>query len=59
MSVDYIGILKAMAWEQAKGQLRAMAMLSGAGQGRSPDWMKVKKTIEAFIADFESEGFHE
>ena len=59
MAVDHISSLKAMVWEEAKGKLRALGALSGSGKERIPDYERVEKAVEAFISDFESEGFHE
>ena len=54
-------ILMAQQWERAKGELRAMAMMQGGmydGNAiRDPE--DVSELIEAFIKDFESNGFHE
>jgi hypothetical protein len=59
--IDMIALHKAMAWEEAKGKLRTVAAIEGtipSGMVRSPDWEEIKKKIEDFITNFESEGMH-
>jgi hypothetical protein len=59
MAVDHISSLKAMVWEEAKGKLRAMTMLSGSGHERSPNFLIVAKAVEDFITEFEDNGLQE
>ncbi len=62
MAVDNISLVKAVLWEQTKGNLRALAAASGASPSttkRSPDWVEVEKRVEKFIKDFEDDGLHE
>ncbi len=49
MAVDQISVAKAILWEQTKGNLRALASVSGAhssSEKRSPDWEEVSKRVE-------------
>jgi len=58
--VDLIGLAKALVWEETKGHLRALVAASGQTYvKRSPDSEKVRKVVEAFIKDFEDNGYHE
>jgi len=65
---DVIGLQKAVLWEQAKGQLRAMVAAEGTaaaqyGAGGAyiepVRWQKLKLRVEAFIAEVENEGLDE
>ena len=61
---DPIGMAKAMLWEAAKGKLRAMVAVEGAGRS-VPDseghlrFQVLSDYVEAFIDDFEAKGLHE
>lgn len=54
---------KAQQWEIAKGHLRALAAIDGACRTAEMEGPRryevVGDAIERFIADFESNGFHE
>jgi hypothetical protein len=60
-------MLKAMAWERAKGELRACLMgaikaepLTGDDNKMQRDrWSKFNDRIEAFISDVEDHGLNE
>lgn len=58
--------LKAMTWERAKGELRALVAIRGSvfGSETDPDtglqpYEASRNAIEAFIKDFEGNGLHE
>lgn len=60
--------LKAQAWEQAKGALRAVVALEGAKPARydqrgqhisGEEHVRFKAAVEAFIETVEGEGFQE
>lgn len=60
--VDQIGLMKTMLWEEAKGKLRALVLISGAHPStrtRAPEWTKVEKRVEDFIKKFEDDGLQE
>ena len=62
---------KAMAWERAKGELRAVAIAEGHRRlcddyrtpedvnGSSPKWVALEGAIEEFIKHIEDEALHE
>ncbi len=57
--------LKAMTWERAKGELRALVALRGASSsverdedGRYP-FERTSMAVEAFINEIEGAGLHE
>lgn len=57
-----IGLHKGIQWELAKGHLRALIRAAGAvpvDSRREPEWTLVRDRIEAFIVEFEDDGFHE
>lgn len=60
-----ISMLKAQAWEDAKGKLRALAAMQGSYHHGSSNpeltkrWEAAEEVVEAFIRDFEAEGLHE
>jgi hypothetical protein len=63
---DIIRVQKAVLWEQAKGQLRAMVLVEGQCSAHDPGhsqqrtrWRDANEQIEDFIKSFESEGLHE
>tara|TARA_R110000851_G_scaffold59347_5_gene137355 strand:- start:926 stop:1135 length:210 start_codon:yes stop_codon:yes gene_type:complete len=57
-------VLKAIAWERAKGELRACVSASVASQPLNADdernqtstWLEFDKRVEAFISDIEDHG---
>jgi hypothetical protein len=62
-----ISVTKAMLWHQAKETLRAIGAVAGlqtpeyeAGslEPLPCDYAEIREFIEAFIKDFEAEGFH-
>ena len=54
-----------MQWEKAKGELRAMIALIGSTDSNGSDsksykeYIIIDKTVNDFILDFESNGYHE
>lgn len=55
-------MLKAAAWERAKGELRALAAMQGSypsTEGRGDKWETVHDAVETFIDNFESEALQE
>ena len=63
MTLDEMtALLKAQAWEEAKGKLRAIGVMTGhhAPSDRLTErWERITDAVETFISEFESEGFHE
>lgn len=70
MEEEQVSMHKMMLWEQAKGQLRAMAVVDGHRRLCVPmtvdrdtqvrdRWLELDKAIEDFIASIEDEGLHE
>lgn len=66
MSEIVLQMLKAQAWEEAKGKLRALAVLAGHKRllvrdeaAASATWKALDQKIEAFIADIENHGLQE
>jgi hypothetical protein len=66
---DLAAAMKGQQWERAKGELRALVALQGcyhsatlASQPPSPEQQRLTDAglaVEAFIKEFEDEGFHE
>jgi hypothetical protein len=60
-------MLRHMAWERAKGELKACVMASMMAEPLNGDdskrqteaWVKFNKTVEAFISDVEDNGLNE
>lgn len=62
----FISAMKAVAWEEAKGKLRALGQLDGARQydshypsDKQPRYKIVEERVERFIREFEDDGLHE
>jgi hypothetical protein len=59
------GMLKAAAWERAKGELRSIAMIEGQDisedrhDGKPLRFQVIEARVEAFIKIFENEGLQE
>jgi hypothetical protein len=55
--------LKAVAWEEAKGKLRALVALQGSYFGEVPEninrWKDLDKAVSEFIRHVEDYGLHE
>ena len=58
--------MKAMQWERAKGELRALVALQGSyslGRGPGDDtaakWQKLEKRVNAFIKGVEDDALQE
>lgn len=63
---ELITTLKAQAWEEAKGKLRAVVAIGGSVSSGGPDpgnhrdkWPKLNADVERFIAEVENDGLHE
>lgn len=57
-----IGAVKAAAWEEAKGKLRALVALSGqnpASEEGTERYERIKGKVERFIRSFEEYGLDE
>ena len=61
--MDYtrmISLAKAVAWEQAKGQMRVVAAAAGETHDiNDTRWKELKRRIEDFITGIEEDGLHE
>lgn len=65
--VSQIGLVKAVLWEEAKGKLRALCMAHGQcaplydvnNTKLDSGYEAIRDEVEAFIAEFESQGYHE
>lgn len=59
-SIFIMEALKASAWEEAKGKLRALVAILGSTpsdhQGYE-EWAEVQQRVEAFITSAEDEGW--
>ena len=57
-------VLKYMAWERAKGELRACVVAAGASEplnaeddkAKTSRWLDFSERVEAFISDIEDHG---
>jgi len=58
---DMISLMKAIAWEQAKGQLRTISAAAGQGRtgSRHNNYNRIQVFVDRFINEFEAEGLHE
>lgn len=57
--------MKAQAWEEAKGKLRALVGIQGSipsravGDEAEAPWVDLSRRVEAFIEDIEGDALHE